>query len=205
MIWLFNKLQDFLDLFRSFDFLASLSLRLYLAPIFWIAGMEKLKDFDSIVDWFGNPDWGLGLPMPYVMASLATGTEVIGAVLLIVGLATRWIAIPLAVTMVVAAYSVHWVNGWQANADVKGAFASQHLGPLQIEDATGAAERLQSANALLEQHGNISWLTEKGQFVVLNNGIEWAATYFIMLFALFFLGGGKYLSLDYFIKRRFRE
>ena len=38
-----------------------------------------------------------------------------------------------------------------------------------------------------------------------NNGIEWAATYFVMLLALFFLGGGRFISLDYWIARKFRN
>ena len=42
------------------------------------------------------------------------------------------------------------------------------------------------------------------EFVVLNNGIEFAATYFIMLLALFFIGAGRYLGLAYWIARRFR-
>lgn len=36
--------------------LASLSLRLYLAPVFFIAGMNKVTTFPDIVLWFGNPD-----------------------------------------------------------------------------------------------------------------------------------------------------
>jgi hypothetical protein len=39
---------------------------------------------------------------------------------------------------------------------------------------------------------------------VLNNGIELAATEFVMLLALFFMGAGRYLSADYWIARRFR-
>ncbi|WP_256438076.1 hypothetical protein [Thiomicrorhabdus sp. 6S3-12] len=37
----------------------------------------------------------------------------------------------------------------------------------------------------------------------MNNGIEWAVTYFLMLLALFMVGGGRYFSLDYWIRRRF--
>jgi putative oxidoreductase len=51
------------------------------------------------------------------MAYLATGTEVLGAVALLVGLGTRWFAVPLMVTMLVAAFSVHAKNGWQAIKD----------------------------------------------------------------------------------------
>lgn len=190
-------LQRLLDSTRSIDFLAPLLLRIYLVPVFWVAGMNKLNGFDDVVAWFGNPDWGLGLPVPWLMAALATGTEVIGAVMLLIGLGVRWISIPLMVTMLVAAFSVHWVNGWQAVADAKSPFP-----PADIADAM---QRLDAAKGLLQQHGNYDWLTGSGSFVISNNGIEWAATYFIMLLALFFIGGGKYLSADYWIRKKYMQ
>lgn len=183
-------------------FLPSLLLRLYLAPVFWIAGTNKLAHFDSTVEWFGNPDWGLGLPMPWLMAALATATEIIGAILLLLGLATRYVTPPLMITMLVAAVTVHWKNGWQAVADSSSAFASEKLGFLQFENVSGAVERLERARAILQEHGNYDWLTETGSIVISNNGIEWAATYFIMLLALFALGSGKYLGLDHWIGRK---
>ncbi|MCW5586519.1 MAG: DoxX family protein, partial [Chromatiales bacterium] len=188
MIGLLNRLQDLLDSLRGLDFLAPLAMRLYLVPVFWMAGTKKLADIDSTIAWFGNPDWGLGLPMPELMAWAAALTEAGGAILLLIGLATRWISIPLLVTMVVAAVTVHWDKGWAA-----------------IAETPESAERLTAANSLLQQHGNYDWLTANGEFVILNNGIEFAATYFIMLLALFFIGGGRYLSLDYWIARRFRD
>lgn len=205
MIRFFNKLQDILDAFRAVDFLGPLALRLYLAPVFWIAGTNKLANFEDTAAWFGNPDWGLGLPMPELMAGLATGTEVIGAILLVIGFAVRWISIPLMVTMIVAAVAVHWQNGWQAVADSGSAFASERLGFLQLEDVSGAMERLSRAKDILREHGNYDWLTGEGSIVISNNGIEWAATYFIMLLVLFFIGGGRYASIDYWIARRFRR
>ncbi len=54
---------------QRLDFLAPLLLRLYLAPVFWMAGMNKLNSFDSTVAWFGNAEWGLGLPFPVLMAA----------------------------------------------------------------------------------------------------------------------------------------
>jgi putative oxidoreductase len=38
--------------------------------------------------------------------------------------------------------------------------------------------------------------------MILNNGIEFAATYFVMLLALFFMGGGRWVSLDDWLRRR---
>ena len=209
MTWLLNKFQDLLDLFRHFDFLGSLALRLYLAPIFWVAGMGKLKmmnepqGVEKFVNWFG--EGGLGIPYPEIMAYLVTGIELVGAVFLLIGFAVRWISIPLMVTMAVAAITVHWQNGWQAIADMKAVFASPHLGPLQLEDASASGERLSAAKEILKSNGDYNWLTEAGNFVVLNNGIEFATTYFIMLLALFFLGAGKFFSLDYWLHRRSRK
>lgn len=194
---LLNKLQDLLDATRAVDWLAPLALRLYLAPVFWVAGTNKLSGFENTVAWFGNPDWGLGLPFPALLAGLATGTEVIGAVCLLIGLAVRWVSIPLLVTMAVAAVTTHWHNGWQAVADP--------MSPWAPADIEGAMERLSRAKSILREHGNYDWLTENGNFVISNNGIEWAATYFIMLLPLLFIGGGRYVSLDYWIAKKFRN
>ncbi|NND55497.1 MAG: DoxX family protein [Gammaproteobacteria bacterium] len=185
-----------LDATRAVDWVAPLALRLYLAPVFWVAGTNKLNGFENVVAWFGNPDWGLGLPFPTIMAALATGTEVIGAILLVIGLAVRWISIPLLFTMLVAATTAHVENGWQAVADP--------LSPFPPDDISGTMERLDRAKDILREHGNYNWLTENGNFVISNNGIEWAVTYFIMLLPLLFMGGGRFVSLDYWIAKNFR-
>jgi uncharacterized membrane protein YphA (DoxX/SURF4 family) len=195
------SLQRRLDSTRVVDFLAPLALRLYLAPVFWVAGMNKAAAFHDTAAWFGNPDWGLGLPFPQVLAFLATSAEILGAIALLLGFGVRWFSIPLMITMIVAAISVHWENGWQAIADAMSPFASGMLGVLQLEDASGAAERLDRARVILQEHGNFDWLTQEGSFVISNNGIEWAATYFIMLLALFFMGAGRWVSVDYWLAR----
>lgn len=194
MIALFNKLQDLLDATRAVDFLGPLALRLYLVPVFWVAGNNKLSGMDNVIMWF---DQGLGLPLPGLLAWLAVLSEVVGAVLLLFGFATRWICIPLMITMIVAATKVHWENGWQAIHDP--------MSPFPSENVEGAMERLDMAKSLLREHGNYDWLTGTGNFVISNNGIEWAATYFVMLLALFFVGGGRYVSVDYWLARTFRR
>ncbi|TGD71543.1 DoxX family protein [Mangrovimicrobium sediminis] len=171
---------------QHIDGLAPLALRLYLVPVFWMAGTQKLGSIDSTIEWFGNAEWGLGLPAPTLLAYLAAYTEAVGALLLLLGLATRWISIPLMITMLVAIFAVHWDNGWAAIAD---------------SGSREVAVRLGAAKELLREHGNYSWLTEKGNFVILNNGIEFAVTYLIMLFSLLFTGGGRYVSVDYYLSR----
>jgi uncharacterized membrane protein YphA (DoxX/SURF4 family) len=197
MIACINKAQDLLDATRKLDFIGPLALRLYLVPIFWMAGTNKWNSMDNTIAWFGNPDWGLGLPFPAFMAYAASTTEIVGAVFLLIGFAVRWISIPLMITMIVAAVTVHLKHGWLAIATGSGIFAT--------ERTQGAIERLDKAKEILKEHGNYDWLTENGSFVVLNNGIEFAATYFIMLLALFFIGAGKYFSVDDWLAKRYRS
>ncbi|MFT7289064.1 MAG: putative oxidoreductase [Halieaceae bacterium] len=168
------------------DGLAPLALRLYLVPVFWMAGTQKISGMENTIEWFGNADYGLGLPFPTLLAYLAAYSEAIGALLLLLGLATRWISIPLMVTMLVAIFAVHWDNGWWAVAD---------------SSLPEIAQRLGAAQEILREHGNYVWLTEKGSLVILNNGVEFAVTYLLMLLALFFSGGGRYVSVDYYLGR----
>ena len=205
-----QRLNRGLDVARHADFLAPLLLRLFLAPVFITAGLTKLLAFESTVSWMGNPDWGLGLPLPWLMAVLATATELVGGFLLLFGLGTRLIAIPLMVTMLVAAFAVHWHNGWFAIAPSDPSTSmARPLATIGIpaaeqslENSEAVGKRLSAARQILREHGNYSWLTGKGNFVILNNGIEFAATYFIMLLSLFFTGGGRFCSADYWIGRR---
>lgn len=183
------------DTLKNFDGIASLALRLYLVPIFWMAGTNKLAHFQQTVEWFGNADWGLGLPFPVLLATLATSAEIIGSILLALGLVTRFISIPLIITMLVAIVTVHLPNGWQAIADPNAPFASAQV--------IASSEKLEKARQILEAYGNYDWLTSSGSFVILNNGIEFAVTYLVMLIALLVLGGGRYLSFDYWLKRIF--
>lgn len=177
---------------KHFDGLPALALRLFLIPVFWMAGMSKYNSFEDTVAWFGNPDWGLGLPLPWLMAFLATAAELGGAILLTLGLATRLISIPLIFTMLVAIGTVHWDNGWQAIADPNAPFANERV--------MESAEKREIARDILREHGNYDWLSSSGNFVVLNNGIEFATTYLVMLMALMVLGGGRYVSVDSYIK-----
>ena len=175
--------------------LAPLLLRLYLTPVLLQAGWNKYQHFDNTVAWFGNADWGLGLPLPALLAALAIAAELLGGIFLLLGLFTRLASIPLMITMLVAIFAVHWPNGWLAIADSSSWLANERV--------VNSAEQLSAAKNLLQHHGNYDWLTSNGSIVILNNGIEFAATYFVMLLSLFFTGGGRYFSLDYYLNRLF--
>ncbi|WP_394133090.1 DoxX family protein [Shewanella maritima] len=190
-----NLYNQVFDRIKLLDGLAPLALRIYLAPVLMQAGYNKLSHFSDTAAWFGNPDWGLGLPMPELMVALAAGTEFFGGILLLIGLATRLVAIPMMFTMLVAAFAVHWENGWLAIADASSWLAN--------ESVAASSEKLAMAKSILQEHGNYEWLTSSGNFVVLNNGIEFAITYFVMLLALLMMGGGRFTSVDHFISKKF--
>ncbi|QSX33319.1 DoxX family protein [Shewanella avicenniae] len=186
--------QRGLTVAQKLDFIAPLLLRFYLAPIFILAGWHKLSDLDSTAYYFGEY---LALPFPELLALLAGTAEFFGGVGLLLGLGVRLFALPLMVTMLVAAFTAHWCNGWHALPETQLTMPWEWRTDL----IAGASERKQAAIALLQQHGHYEWLTETGNFTILKNGIEFAASYFVMLLALFYLGAGRYCSIDYWLKK----
>ncbi len=202
--------HDFLfGLLAKLDGLAPLLIRLYLAPVMIAAGLYKFRHLDATAQWLGS---GLGLPEPELLAQLLTYTELLGGFLLLFGLAVRWVSIPLMVAMLVAAITVHWDNGWFAIAPSDPATSTaKPLADLglpaaraSLENSQAVGDRLDRAADILNKHGNYGWLTEKGDIAVVNNGIEFAATYFIMLLSLMFSGGGRWFSVDYYLDRQAR-
>lgn len=182
---------------RVLDFIAPLLLRIYLAPIFILAGANKLSHPQNVALWFES----LGLPAPELMVYVAGLSELIGGILLVGGLATRWATIPLMVTMAVAAGTAHWGNGWHVLPEQELTVPWEWR--TDLIDA--AVERRAAGREILREHGNYQWLTEAGNITILKNGIEFAATYFIMLLTLFFYGAGRYFSLDYWIAKRLSQ
>ena len=91
-------------------------IRITLGVVFFAHGAQKL------LGWFGGPGYKetmrtmhqfLGVPSP--LAFLAIATEFFGGAALIVGLFSRVAALGIAVTMVVAIFTVHLQFGLFAN------------------------------------------------------------------------------------------
>lgn len=107
LIKLYQNTTDRLSKLKDIPLLLT---RLILAYGFYIPASMKWNNIDGIAEWFGS----LGIPMPTLNAYLAATTEMTGVVLLPLGLATRFISIPLMFTMVVAILTVHLGNGFEA-------------------------------------------------------------------------------------------
>ncbi len=89
-----------------------LGLRLLLAYEYWDSGVMKFKG----ENWFGDIQDKFPFPFNLIPADLnwqlATYTEMIGAIALLIGLGTRFFSFSLIVVTVIAWAAVHAGNGY---------------------------------------------------------------------------------------------
>lgn len=83
---------------RKVDWLAPLLGRVTLGVLFMSTGWGKVHNLEKVTGFFGE----LGIPAPGFHAVLVSYTELVGGALLLVGLASRFAAVPLLVSMAVA-------------------------------------------------------------------------------------------------------
>ena len=91
--------------------LSLLFFRLVLAYGFYGPATTKWNNISGVAEWFGS----MGIPLPGLNAYMAATTEMAGVFLLVLGLGTRLISIPLIITMIVAIMTVHLGNGFEAS------------------------------------------------------------------------------------------
>jgi putative oxidoreductase len=89
---------------RAFAWLSPVLARLTVGLVFFQSGWGKLHSLDNVTNFFTE----LGIPAPYFQARLASGTEFVCGALLLVGLATRFAAVPLVIVMCVAIRTALW-------------------------------------------------------------------------------------------------
>ena len=88
-----NSLQSFLLLL----------MRLYWGFSFFQAGWGKIYQMQPVIKYFGS----LGIPFPGYIAPFVAWVECIGGLCLLFGFASRLVAIPLAINMIVAMLTAH--------------------------------------------------------------------------------------------------
>lgn len=96
---LFLRLRSLvLGVARRLEWLPPTLTRLGVGLLFLRTGWGKVENLANVTEYFA----GLGIPLPGVNAALAAGTELCGGLLLLLGLGTRVVTLPLAFVMVVA-------------------------------------------------------------------------------------------------------
>jgi putative oxidoreductase len=97
-----NLITNSLDRARTFGDklspLGPLLARITLGLVFIGTGWGKLHTIPQVTEFFT----GLGIPFPGFNARLTASTEFLGGLLILAGLGTRLVALPLAFTMVIA-------------------------------------------------------------------------------------------------------
>lgn len=105
-----KQYQNFVKAVSTLKDFPLLFMRLVLAYGFYVPAKNKWSDISAIADWFGSMNY----PFPTLNAYLAAGAEAAGVILLALGLLTRFISIPLIIVMLVAIFTVHAGNGFNA-------------------------------------------------------------------------------------------
>ncbi|WP_158278806.1 DoxX family protein [Leucothrix arctica] len=169
---------------RGLDFLPPLLLRLFLAPLLWVSGVQKIGLFKAPdVDVLNPLTWvdmsaynstvsafqsaSFPVPLPELMAWIVPGVEIIGAVFLLVGFAVRWISIPL-LLLVGGSLVMSLVN----------------------------AGLIPTLEGFVANHGysNPDFASVTQMF-----------TYLIMFLTLFFMGAGRFFSIDWLLHRKLQR
>jgi len=169
---------------RGLDFLPPLLLRLFLAPLLWVSGVQKIGLFNAPgVDFLNPMTWvdmnaynatvsafessAFPVPLPELMAWIVPGVEIIGAVFLLVGFAVRWVSIPLLLLVV-------------------GSLLMSLVG----------TNLLPTLEGFVANHGY-----SNPEF----SPITQMLTYLIMLLTLFFMGAGRFFSIDWLLYRKLQR
>jgi putative oxidoreductase len=100
----FSRLSEYT---KSFSLLFA---RLVVAYGFYEPAMMKWNDINSVAEWFAS----IGIPFATLNAYMVASTETLGVILLVLGLFTRFISLPLIIVMLVAITTVHLPNGFSA-------------------------------------------------------------------------------------------
>ncbi len=99
MIRLFEKLYAWLiTIGNALRSPVLLLIRLFWGWQFFLTGKGKLMDLSKPTQYFDS----LGIPFPHAQAILVACTECFGGLLLLVGLASRLVSVPLMILLTVA-------------------------------------------------------------------------------------------------------
>jgi len=96
------RIDDALGRLTRAQWLPQLLVRLFVGYFFLESGWGKIHSLDSFTERFA--DWGI--PAPAFNAALSGWTELVGGLLIMLGLFTRLISIPMFINMLVATLAV---------------------------------------------------------------------------------------------------
>lgn len=170
---------------RGLDFLPPLLLRFFLAPIFWVEGSQRLGLFagENIVKWnpltwIDNATYQKGVETLSSVQGLIPipAPEIMNGVL-------GGIEVAAAIFLIIG-FAVRWIS-----LPLMGVLALLGLATANFSDGL-----IETGKQLLLSHG---YMTPA------NGGIEATLTLFLMVLTLFFIGAGRFFSIDWLIHHRY--
>lgn len=87
-----------------FGWAGPLAVRIVVGWVFLWTGWQKLHFLPQMIDNFRS--WGI--PAPEILTPFVSGMEFVGGVMLLLGLLTRFISVPMMIIMIVAIVSAKW-------------------------------------------------------------------------------------------------
>ncbi|MBN9090428.1 MAG: DoxX family protein [Reyranella sp.] len=87
-----------------FTWAAPLAVRITVGWVFLWSGWSKLQVLPRMVENFR----GWGIPFPEIVTPFVSGVEFVGGILLLLGLLTRFAAVPMMIVMLVAIVTAKW-------------------------------------------------------------------------------------------------
>ena len=100
---MYNIYNIWISILSQLQNLFLLVIRVYWGYNFFLAGKGKFFNFENALGFFKE----LGIPFPEINLYMAAGTEMICGLLLLLGLGSRIVTVPLIFTMVVAYLTAH--------------------------------------------------------------------------------------------------
>jgi len=94
----------FSNLATRSQFVPEILTRITLGVLFAQAGWGKFGRLDGVISYFES----LGIPAAHLQAPFVAGVELVAGVLILIGLGTRYAAIPLIGVMIVAIKTALW-------------------------------------------------------------------------------------------------
>ena len=167
---------------RGLDFLPPLLLRLFLAPMLWVSGSKKLGLFaGSEVEWYNPMTWFdatvYQASVEKLSATSMPAPEIMNGV--IGGVEV------IAAFVLIIGFAVRWIS-----------LPLLVLMGFTVLLALGSQDILAAGENMLMNHGYTDVTTD---------GLTISVMYFIMLLSLFFMGAGRFFSVDWFLYRKLQK
>lgn len=171
-----------LNWLRVFDFLAPLAIRLLLAPIFWVDGVKRLGLFTAAdFVWYNPMTWWNH--EAFVAGAIAMNDTLLSGLGEVGSGLIGGLEIAGAILLVLG-FAVRWI--------VLGLFFVVIVLGLQAVGGLGGI------GAAAKQ-----FFLEHGYTTIGSTPFALYTTYFVLLLTLFFMGAGRWFSLDWYIYRNF--